>query len=145
MTANTNRSVDSGDLVLKINDGSSLQDISPYIVSYDFPSSWKNNPATTFGSLGERQSPGIFATKFTVELLLNQVPTVGSQTVVGAMHAAKALRAFELYPFGTAAGNLKITGNIRCPDYHMKGKSPDLQTVDATFEIDNGHTFGTAS
>jgi len=141
MAANTSQYVDSKDAYLKFNS----QDISSHVISVDFPASWKSNDVTTFGSTGHRVGAGIFDTKFTAEMLLNQVATTGSQTVVGAAWYAKTAYAFEFSPFGNTSGNLKISGNAFVTKYHIKAKMGDTLLVDAEFEVDNGVTFGTVS
>jgi hypothetical protein len=141
MAANTNQYVDAKDAYLKFNS----QDISSHVISCDFPASWKSNDITTFGSLGHRVGPGIFDTKFTAELLLNQVATTGSQTVVGAAWYAKTAYAFEFGPFGSGSGNLKISGNAFVVKYTIKAKMGDTIMVTAEFEVDNGVTVGTYS
>ena len=54
MTANTAIYVDSKDFVFKLNDGSTLQDLSADIVSHDFTSKIKLNDITTYGKFKGR-------------------------------------------------------------------------------------------
>ena len=145
MTANVAQYIDSKDIVFKLNNGSSLIDISANITGHSFPSEWKTSEITVYGSVGMQYAPSIDATTFTLDLLFNQATTSGTQTVVGAMHAAKAMRAFEFYPAGTATGNTKISGNCWCPKYEIVGKVGTAQLIKAEFKVDNGVTYGTAS
>ena len=136
---------DSKVSVFKLNDVSTAQDISANIVNLDFTNAFKINDVTTYGSTGVKSALSIDESKFSMDLIFNQVTTTGSQTVVGAMWYAKATRAFEYYPVGTTSGNLKISGNCQCTNYQITGKVGDSIRVKADFVVNNGVTFGTAS
>lgn len=131
--------------ILKINDGSSLQDVSAHVANVDFGNKFKVNDMTTYGSVGTKPALGLDDSEFTVDFVWNQVTTTGVQTVVGAMYAAKATRAFEYYPAGIVAGNLKLSGNCVCVEYPLAGKVEDAVRVRVRFTVHNGVTFGAAT
>lgn len=141
----TSISFDARLSVFKLNDGSSLQDISAYIGNMDFGAKFKVNDLTTYGSVGSKPKPGLDDSDFTVDLVWNQVTTTGVQTVVGAMFAAKASRSFEYYPAGVTAGNVKLSGTCVCTDFPVSGKVEDVVRVKAQFKVYNGVTWGVAS
>jgi hypothetical protein len=144
MTASQTFYTDSGLVVFKLNDGSSLQDISSNIVSARFPFKWTVNDISTFGSTGVRHGLSIEDSTFSMVLIFNQITTTGSHTVVGAAWYAKALRAFELYPAGSSgSGNLKITGNCYVTEYEPVPVTKKHIEINATFVIDNASTFTT--
>ena len=131
--------------VLKVNDGSSLQILSPYVKELrGLPGQYKMNDITTWGSVGERPWPSILVVHFSVEFLFNMVTSVGVHTVLNAMWVAKALRAFEYYPAGTTTGNSKISGNVYLPVYEITSRVGDYIAVHAEFHADNGVTSSTA-
>ena len=74
MTAITTRSIDVQSCSLSING----VDVSDNVIKVTFPSSWINNDVTAFGSVGRRYNAGIDETKFTVEMMFNQVATTGT-------------------------------------------------------------------
>jgi len=131
--------------IFELNDGSQLRDISPYIANIDFGNKFKVNDVTTYGSLGTRPSLSLDDSDFTIDLVWNQVTTTGVQTVVGAMYAAKATRAFAYYPAGKTAGNTKLSGNCMCSDFPFSGKVEDAVRTKAKFLVDNAVTFGVAT
>ena len=148
----TSTSFDSRVSVFKINDGTTLRDISASITGATFPTTWKINDITTYGSVGFRGKPSIDDSKFTLDLIWNQVTNVGSQPVIGVMHYAQGpvgnstnSRAFEYYPAGTTAGNLNITGNCWCPHYEINGRVGNAIAIRADFVAENGVNFGVAA
>jgi hypothetical protein len=110
-----------------------------------FPSSWINNDVTAFGSVGRRYNPGIDETKFTVEMMFNQVANTGSHTVVGAVHSAKTTVPFAFYPATTGTGNLKISGNCSIPKYEITSQVGSFVKVVAECWVDNGLTYGVSA
>lgn len=131
--------------ILKINDGSQLRDVSPYVIELrGLPGQYKVNDISTWGSLGERPGPSIFVVHFTVEFLFNMITSVGTHTVLSSMFSNKALRAFEYYPAGITTGNAKLSGSAYLPIYEITGRVGNQLTVHAEFHADNGITIGTA-
>lgn len=131
--------------VFKLNDGSSLQDISAYVKELrGLPGQYKMNDITTWGSAGERPGPSIRVDHFTMELLFNMVTSTGVHTVLSSLHTTKAKRAFEFYPAGTTSGNAKISGSAYLPIYEITSRVGDVVMVHAEFHVDNGVTVGTA-
>ena len=141
MTAITTRSIDVQSCSLSING----VDVSDNVIKVTFPSSWINNDVTAFGSVGRRYNAGIDETKFTVEMMFNQVATTGSHTVVGAVHTAKTTVPFAFYPATSGSGNTKISGNISIPKYEITSQVGAIVKVTAECWVDNGLTYGTAT
>lgn len=123
--------------------GAGAVDISADITNIEFPSAWKELDITTYGKEGMTYYPGIWDTKFTIDFIWNQLTTTGTQQVVGAMHYAKAAAAtaFEYYPAGATSGNLKVSGNCRCPSYRFMGRVGDCVRVRAEFDVDGAIVF----
>ncbi len=132
--------------VFKLSNGSALSDLSAYVKELrGLPGQLKMNDITTYGSVGERPGPSIFINHFTVEFLFNQVTTTGVWTILGAMFAAKALRAFEYQPSGSTVGNPKITGSAYLAVCEVASRVGDYITLHCEFHCDNGVTHGTIS
>lgn len=142
---NTSIKFDARSSVFKINDGSQLQDVSAHIADVQFGNRFKTTDLTTYGSVGSKPDLGLDDTEVTIDFVWNQYATTGVQTVVGAMYYAKATRAFEYYPAGTTAGNLKLSGSFKCVEYPMSGPVEGAVRVRARFLVHNGVTFGSAS
>lgn len=143
--ADTDRYFDGRVSIFKVNDGSQLRDISPYLIELrGLPGQYKVNDSTTFGSTGERPAPSIFIVHFTAEMLFNMVASVGTWTALNAMFTSKALRAFEYYPAGETAGNAKISGSAYLPIFEIASRVGDMVQMHAEFHTDNGITVGTA-
>ena len=137
MTAIVTQSIDGQLAGLEIN----AVNISPSVTKVTFPSKWIDNEITTFGSLGRRYAPGIDETKFTVEMLFNQVATNGSHTVVGAVHNAKTTVAFSFFPAGNTSGQTKINGNCSIPEYEIVAQVGTYTRAVAVCYVDNGVTY----
>jgi hypothetical protein len=145
MVADQNVYFDAKVSIFKINDGSQLRDISPYVLELKgLPGQFTVNDITTWGSLGERPGPGIFVAHFTMELLFNMITSVGVWTALNTMFSAQALRAFEYYPAGTTVGNAKISGSAYMPVFEITGRVRNEVNVHAEFHVDNAPTLGTA-
>jgi hypothetical protein len=144
MVADQSLVFDSGISIFKVNDGSQLRDLSPYVKELKLSNSFKTNDAGAWGAVGDRPVASVKAKRITADFNFNMVTDVGVETVLGAMHDAKALRAWEFYPAGTAVGNTKYSGNALLPIYEITSRYKTEMTVHAEFEIDNGGTRGTA-
>ncbi len=145
MTIITTFYVDSGGVVFKLNNGSSLIDISPNIVSSRWPLKFILNDISTFGVLGVTHGLSIEDSGFTLNLIFNQVATTGSDTIVGAMYAAKATRAFESYPVGVTSGNRKMAGNCICETYEIIAVTKKHVEATATFVVEGLTTWSFVS
>ncbi len=151
MAADQNREFNPKVSIFKLNDGSQLRDLSPYIISLSgLPGEFDMKDTSTWGSVGERPSVGIQKNHFTVKFLFNMITSVGVATVLNAMWVAQqaggmSARAFEYYPAGTTSGNTKISGSCflaSLDDPSDMGSNAVL--VQAEFQVDNGVTVGTA-
>jgi hypothetical protein len=141
MTAILTQSIDVKNCNLSING----IDISANVVKVTFPSSWVNSDVTAFGSVGRRYSPGIDETKFTVEMMFNQVAVSGTHAVVGAVHYAQSTVPFAFYPATSVVGNTKISGNCSIPKYEITSQVGNIVKVTAECWVDNGLTGNTAT
>ena len=141
MTAILTQSIDVKNCNISING----IDISANVVKVTFPASWVNSDVTAFGSVGRRYSPGIDETKFTIEMMFNQVAVSGTQTVVGAVHSNKSTVSFAFYPATSSTGNLVISGNCSIPKYEITSQVGNIVKVTAECWVDNGLTWNTAT
>jgi hypothetical protein len=145
MVADQNTFFDAKVTVFKLNDGSTLQDMSAYIKSSrGLPGQFKVNDVTTYGSVGERPGPSIYIVHFSIEFLFNQVTTTGVHTILTTIFTTKVARAFEYYPSGTTVGNPKFSGSAYLPVYEVVSQVGDYVQAHAEFHCDNGITIGTA-
>ncbi len=145
MVASQDRRFKAGVSIFKLNDGSQLRDISPYIVSMDgLPGEKPTSNSSTWGSVGKRPGLGLQENKIVMKLLFNMVTSVGVNTVLEQLWDNETLAAFEFYPAGTATGNLKITGSAYLTLYKIASQMGDDILVNAELEVDNGVTTTTA-
>jgi hypothetical protein len=146
MVASQNRRFDAGVSLFKLNDGSTLRDLSPYIIDFaGLPGEKKVNDGTTWGSVGKRPSVSIQENKITVKLLFNMVTDVGAYTVLEKIWDATADTpvAFEYYPAGSGTvGNAKITGNAFLTVFKIASSMGNDVLINAEMEVDNGVTTG---
>lgn len=143
MAADQDLFFDAEEGVFKLNDGSSLQTMSPYVKEVrGLPGQVKVHDVTAFGSTGERPGMSLFVSHFNVTFMFNMVTSVGVHTILGAMFANKALRAFEYSPAGTTVGNAKISGSAYLVVYEIVSRVGDYVTVNAEFRVDNAITIG---
>lgn len=146
MVADQDTYFDAEVSVFKLNDGSQLRALTPYVKELrGLPGQFKVNDITTYGSVGERPGPSIFVVHFTVEFLFNMVTDVGTHTVLSGMFSNKALRAFEWYPAGETVGNAKLYGSVYLPIYEIASRVGDYIATHAEFHADNGITIGVAT
>lgn len=145
LIADQNTFFDSKVSVFKLNDGSTLQDLSTYCKETSgLPGEIKMNDVTTFGSIGERPGPSIYIGHFSVKFVFNMITTTGLHTIIGGMWTNKALRAFEYYPAGITTGNTKISGSCYLAKPPITSRVGDYVVMDCEFWVDNGATWGTA-
>ncbi len=146
MVASQNRRFDAGVSIFKLNDGSQLRDISPYIVDMDgLPGEKVVKDSSTWGSVGKRPGLGIQENKITLKLLFNMVTDVGAYTVLEKIWDAETLAAFEYYPAGSGTvGNAKITGSAYLTVFKIASSMGNDVLINAEMEVDNGVTTGTA-
>ncbi len=143
--ADTNQFFDSRVSVFKLNDGSTLQDMSSHLKELrGLPGQIKMNDVTAFGSVGERPGPSIYIAHFTAVYMFNMVATTGVWTVISGMYSSKSLRAFEYYPAGSTTGNPKFSGSCYLANAPIVSRVGEIVTVEVEFQVDNGVTVGTA-
>lgn len=140
MVDTTSRYFDSKQSVFKLNDGSTLQDLSDSVKEVrGLPGNVKMNDVTAFGSSGERPAPSILINHFTVDFMYNRITTTGTWPLLSAMWSAKALRAFEYWPAGTGEV-AKVSGSAYLAVLETVSRVGDWVTVHAEFHADNGVT-----
>lgn len=120
--------------VFKLNDGSVLVDLSPYLNSIDFAKSADTAESTTFGKDDKTYIPGL--KDGTLSLSGNFDP-VADACLDGALGV---IRAFEYYPDGNSAGKVKYAGNAIVTEYSGNSPVGDLNTASASLQVTGGIT-----
>jgi hypothetical protein len=139
MTAIVTQSIDGQLSGLEINNVV----VSPHVTKLTFPSKWVDYDITAFGSVGRRYGPSIDETKFTIEMLWNQVATNGTHTVVGNVHNAKTTVSFAFFPAGNSNGQTKINGLCSIPEYEITSQVGNYVKAVVVAYVDNGVTYST--
>jgi len=123
---------DSLESVLKLNDGSTLRDISPNIVSITPRFASQIHDATALGATHERPYVGMSLTSLDLELVYNEDASVGTDTVLAALLEETDAVAFEYYPRGTGAGKTKFYGTCFIENYQPLTRVGSLVRATAT-------------
>jgi hypothetical protein len=126
---------DAQNAVFKITDtGTTLRDISDYIVSITPRFGRRENDALTLGDTHEQPSPGIDETTFDIELLYSEDALVGTDTVLGPLLADTTARAWEFYPRGVSGTKYYGNGFVMAyqPGVRVGGLVNATATVRAT-------------
>jgi len=123
---------DSLESVLKLNDGSTLRDITPNIVSITPRFASQIHDATALGATHERPYVGMSLTSLDLELVYNEDANVGTDTVLAALLEETDPLAFEYYPRGTGAGKTKFYGTGLIENYQPLTRVGSLIRATAT-------------
>lgn len=127
--------------VLKLNDGGSLRDMSPYLTSTGLNRIRELAETTPIG--GTTAKTYIAGLKDgTIPLEGNYDPTVDGYLQTMYDNAASA--AFEFYPYGTTGGNVKYTGSFFLSSYEIETGVGDKGSISAEVQITGAVTKGTA-
>jgi len=123
--------------VLKLNDGTSLRDVSGYVTSTGI-NRMKDLADTTpiGGSLNKTYIPGL--KDATIPLEGNYDVTVDGY--LQSMYDNTATAAFEFYPGGNTTGQPKLTGSFLLSSYNTTTAVGDKGTISAEVQISGAIT-----
>jgi len=129
--------VDSQDSVFKIDDtGSSLQDLSPYIIAVDgLPGPRKLSDATALGDGGTKWHPSLEDVAFTLELYWSKDTDVGPDTVLGPLRTHTAAVDFEFGPEGAAETDIKYYGTCWVRNFTVPVRVGNLVFAKAELQV----------
>ena len=118
--------------VFKLNDGSTLQDISPDIVGITPHFASHIHDATALGATHERPYVGMDLTSLDLELVYNEDALVGTDTILAALLEQTDAVAYEYYPRGIGTGNTKFSGTCFIENYQPITRVGSLVLATAT-------------
>ena len=123
------------DSLFKINDGTTLRDISPYVKSVDVNRSKAGNDTTTKGAQGVTYGAGLTDGEIRITGMWDNTAAVGSRTVFTVLMAPTVVvaTAFEWYPMG--GSTVKVTGNALLTQYDESSPVDDYVAFTATLKI----------
>lgn len=131
------------DAVFQLNDGSSLQDMSPYFVSIDgLPGAPELLETTVLGDTGRKWKPALENVVFTVEFLWSNDASVGPHTVLTLVRALTAATAFDFGPEGKTATDIKYSGNCFLKNWGNPTRVGDLVRTRVEFQVDGTVSIG---
>lgn len=138
---------DSQQSVFQITDtGSTLRDITPYIISVDgLPGPRELGEASNLSSSGREWYPTLENSVITLELLWSDDASVGSDTVLGPLRTHSAAVAFDYGPEGKGAGDIKYSGNAWVRDYRIISRVGDLVKSRCELQVNGVVARGTYS
>lgn len=137
----------SEDSVFQINDGSSLRDISPYIISIDgLPGAVELREVTALGASGHAWSRGIEREiTITLELLWSDDASVGPDTVFRLVRALTAATAWDFGPEGKTAADQKYSGTCWLEDFGIPTRVGSKLATTVKLKVEGAVTVGTYS
>lgn len=128
--------------VLKLNDGSSLRDVSAYLTQAGLNRLKELAETTTIG--GSTDKTYIAGLKdATIPFDGNYDPT--ADDYFSTMYDNDASAAFEYYPYGTTAGNIKYTGSFLLSSLDIDTSVGDKGSISGEIQVTGGVTKGTAA
>ena len=138
---------DAKTAVFKITDnGGTLRDISPYIISLEgLPGEVPVFPITSFGDAGETYVKLKPNQAFTIYLKWSDDASVGPDVVLSGLLEKESAVAFEFYPRGNASGRPKYTGNCWFTGFPVKVQTGQDMAASASFKVDGKLTRGTVT
>lgn len=129
--------------VLKLNDGGSLRDVSPYVTQTGLNRMKELAETTPIGQSGGASKTYIAGLRDgTIPLEGNYDPTVDGY--LETMYENDATAAFEYYPFGTAGGNVKYTGTFLMSQFEINTGSGEKGSISCELQISGAVTKTTA-
>lgn len=136
---------DSQQSVFQITDtGSTLRDITPYIVSIDgLPGPRELAEATTLNDSGRKFYPTLENVVITLELLWSDDANVGSDTVLGPLRTHNAAMAFDYGPEGKSGGDIKYSGNAWVRNYQITSRVGNMVAARCELQVNGTVTRGT--
>lgn len=117
--------------VFKIdNSGGSLQDISAYLDSVDFPQTSDTAEVTTFGDSSKEYIVGLKDSTISIS---GSWDSASDAILAGILGGAAG--TFEYGPAGSTPGLVKFTGEAICTGYTVNGTVGDKVTFSAEFQV----------
>ena len=131
--------------VIKIHDGSSLRDISPYCKTIDVTYSRTANDATGKGATGMTYRGGLSDGEVKISGMWDDTASVGSRTVFATIRASAlgAISSIEWGPEGGTTGDIKDSFAGMLTQYDESSPEDDLVAFTATIKISGAVTAGT--
>lgn len=130
------------DAVLKLHDGSSLRDVSSYVTKTGLNRMRDLAETSTIGGTSVKSYiPGL--KDATIPLEGNYDPTVDGY--LSTMYDNSASAAFEYYPYGTTAGNVKYTGSFFLSSLEINTDVGEKGSISAEVQVTGAVTKGTAA
>ena len=133
----------SVDSVFQINDGTSLRDITPYIISIDMDAVRELIEVTALGDGGRKWIAGLEDTKISLELHWSDDASVGSETVMRLIRDDTVARAFDYGPEGKATGDNKYSGTCWVRNYRQTSRVGNEVTSSVEIQVEGILTVGT--
>jgi len=135
---------DSKNSIFQINDGSSLRDISPYMVSIDgLPGPKELVDVTALGATGRAWQPGLENVVITLELNWSDDALVGPDTVLRLVRALTAATAWDYGPEGSGSGAQKYSGTCWYRNFTIQSRVGDWIRARAELQVEGAVSIGT--
>ena len=135
---------DSKNSIFQINDGSSLRDISPYLVSIDgLPGPKELVDVTALGATGRAWQPGLENVVITLELNWSDDALVGPDTVLRLVRALTAATAWDYGPEGSGSGAQKYSGTCWYRNFTIQSRVGDWIRARAELQVEGAVSIGT--
>lgn len=126
--------------VLKLNDGSSLRDVSQYLTQATFNRLKELADVTALGDNAKEYIAGLKDATISIEA--NYDPTVDGYFT--SMYDNDSTAAFEYYPYGTTTGNRFYSGSFLMTSLDVDTPVSDKGTISAEIQLSGAITNGTA-
>lgn len=126
---------------LKVNDGSSLRDLSPYLTSVSFPKSIDTAEVSTLADTAKEYIIGLSDATISADGIYD--PTLDGWLASIAATTSVTGLAFEYHPQGTGSGNVKYSGNCYLTSYEIGTPVDGAASVTLEFQVTGAVTKGT--
>ena len=134
---------DSKDSIFQINDGSSLRDISPYILSIDgLPGPKELVDVTALGASGRAWKPSLENVGISLELWWSDDANVGPDTVFRLIRALTAATAWDYGPEGKTTTKQKYSGTCWLKNFTIQTRIGDMVRARVELQVEGAVTVG---
>jgi hypothetical protein len=130
------------DSVLKIHDGTSLRDITPYTKNIDVNRSQDANDTTTKGAEGKTYRPGLTDGELRITGLWDDAALVGPRPLFKTLMGGEVATTFEWGPEGSTTGMEKDSGGCCLIQYDESSPVDNMVAFTATLKISGDVTSG---
>ena len=120
--------------------GDTLRDLTPYVISVDFPIDVELIDTTVLGDVGRTSIPGLENTIFTVEFQWSEDALVGPDTVIAPLKRQATTSSFEYGPEGNVTGDIMYTGECRLQQWRPGSRVGEQVKGTATFRVSGAVT-----